>query len=331
MNKYDIIIIGAGPAGIGCAISAARRKLKILVLEKGNVVNSIIHFPAQMTFFSTATELELHGVPFNSQGIKPGRIEAVKYYQSLVRFFNLQVETRMRVTSVRKKGLGFKVIGEQSEKEFQFFSSTVILATGFFDNPNLLGIPGESLDHVSHYYTEPFQHFNQNVIVVGGKNSAVEAALDLHRQGARVCLIHRSDEIKESVKYWVLPDLENRVKEGSIKLYLNSHLSRILSGSVEVWIKNRIESLPADAVYLLTGYHPDTSILNQAGAAFDSVTLIPEVDPASLQSSVDGLYLAGSIIAGRNANRIFIENSREHGEIILTDIAKKIKKPSSNG
>jgi len=326
MKRYDVIIVGAGPAGIGSAISAVKRGLDVLLIEKGNVVHSIINFPAQMTFFSTASELELHGVPFNSQGLKPERIEAVKYYQSLVRYFNLPVATMTKVHRLHKEKGYFRILCKKADNEFHLEARCVILATGFYDNPNQLGIPGESLPHVSHYYREPFQHFDQDVVVVGGKNSAVEAALDLHRHGARVSLIHRRPEIKESVKYWVLPDIENRIKEGSIKVYLNSQLTRILPGSVEVKNKSETQSLPAEAVYLLTGYHPDISLLDQVGAAYEADSLIPAVDPDYLQTSVDGLYLAGSILAGRNANQIFIENSRGHGEKILGDLIKKFKK-----
>ena len=325
MKSYDVIIVGAGPAGIGCAISAVNRGLNVLVIEKGNVVHSIINFPAQMTFFSTSSELELHGVPFNSQGLKPERIEAVKYYQSLVRYFNLPVATMTKVYGLQKENGYFRVLCKKADDDFQLQAQCVILATGFYDNPNQLGIPGESLPHVSHYYREPFQHFNQDVVVVGGKNSAVEAALDLYRHGARVSLIHRRPEIKESVKYWVLPDIENRIKEGSIKVHLNSQLTRILAGSVEVKDRQKTTSLPADAVYLLTGYHPDISLLDQAGATYQTDSLIPAVDPVSLQTSVDGLYLAGSLLAGRNANQIFIENSRSHGEKILAEMIKKFK------
>ena len=329
MNHYDVIIIGAGPAGIGCAISAVKRDLQTLLIEKGNVANSIINFPAQMTFFSTASELELHGVPFNSQGLKPERIEAVKYYQSLIRYFKIPVAAMTRVKGLQKKNGSFRILAEKDNSEVQMAARFVILATGFYDNPNELDIPGESLPHVSHYYREPFEHFNQNVIVVGGKNSAVEAALDLHRHGAKVSLIHRRPEIKESVKYWVLPDIENRIKEGSISVFLSARLTRILPGSVEIKHEHKTTRLAAEAVYLLTGYHPDLSLLAQSGAVYEKDALIPAVDPDTLEASTENLYVAGSLLAGRNANRIFIENSRAHGEMILKDIAEKIKNSKS--
>jgi len=326
MKKYDLAIIGAGPAGIGCAISAMKRKLDVIIIEKGNIVNSIINFPAQMSFFSTSSELELHDVPFNSQSLKPLRIEAIKYYQSLVSFFKIPVETKAKVKEIDKNRDSFSMKIQKNDQDLSIVCSKLILASGFYDNPNRLNIPGEELDHVSHYYREPFQHYNQDVIVVGGKNSAVEAALDLHRHGARVHLIHRRSEIKESVKYWVLPDIKNRIDEGSIKVSLESELSRINSDTVAVKNKETISTCPADAVYLLTGYHPQVDLLDQCGVAYNPENLEPKINLQTLESNVEGLYLAGSVIAGRNANRIFIENSREHGEKILSDIENKIKK-----
>ncbi|TFH02368.1 MAG: thioredoxin reductase, partial [Calditrichales bacterium] len=200
----------------------------------------------------------------------------------------------------------------------------IIIATGFFDQPNLLNIPGEKLPHVSHYYREPFGHFHEKVAIVGGKNSAVEAALDLHRHGAQVTLIHRKAEIQESVKYWVLPDIRNRIDEGKIKERLNTSVEKITPGWIEVIQSGRKEKLAADSVYLLTGYHPDVSLLKTAGIRYNEVTLEPEINPQSFESTVSGIYLAGSLIAGRNSNRIFIENSRDHGEKILLDMENKL-------
>lgn len=326
MKNFDLVIIGAGPAGIGCAISAMKRNLNVMILERGNIVNSIINFPAQMSFFSTASELELHNVPFNSQALKPLRIEAIKYYQSLITFFNIPVETRSDVRKIEKQNSHFSIIYHKNNQDRVVECDKLIVATGFYDNPNMLNIPGEEYDHVSHYYREPFQHYDQDVVVVGGKNSAVEAALDLHRHGARVRLIHRRAEIKESVKYWVLPDIKNRIDEGSIKISLNSELTRIALDEIEVNNNDKILKFPADAVYLLTGYHPNPDLLNRFGITYNSETLEPHVNPKSHESNIEGLYLAGSVIAGRNANKIFIENSREHGEVILADIENKFKK-----
>jgi len=229
MKNYDLVIVGAGPAGLGCAISAIKRKFNLLLIDKGNIVNSIINFPTNMVFFSTSDVLELDNIPFNSREIRPNRVEAIKYYQSLSRHYNIPVETNAQVDSITKKEGVFTIGYYQYAKRFYISSRAVIIATGFYDNPNLLGVQGENLSHVSHYYKEAFQHYNQDVVVVGGKNSAVEAALDLHRHGARVTLIHRKSEIGESVKYWVMPDIMNRINEGSIKTSLNTTVTEILS------------------------------------------------------------------------------------------------------
>jgi thioredoxin reductase (NADPH) len=325
MIDLDLVIIGAGPAGIGCAISAIKRRLNLLLIDKGNIVNSIINFPTNMTFFSTSDVLELHDIPFHSEGIRPNRIEVVKYYQGLVRYFKIPFQTRLNINQIKKKNDYFMISGAKNGSYFSIGAEKIILATGFYDNPNMLKIEGEELIHVSHYYKEPFQHFDQDVVVVGGKNSAVEAALDLHRHGARVSIVHRRREIKDNVKYWVLPDIQNRIKEGSISIFLNSTVNRINPDSIEIKIKKKIKILPADAVYLLTGYQPDVSLWKNCGVEFDQVTWEPKINPHSLESTIPGLYLAGSLIAGKNANKIFIENSREHSEKILSDVQNKLK------
>jgi thioredoxin reductase (NADPH) len=201
----------------------------------------------------------------------------------------------------------------------------VILATGFYDNPNRLDIPGEESAHVSHYYSEPYQYFGKKVVVVGGKNSAVEAALDLHRHGAEVILVHRRSQIQESVKYWILPDIENRIKEGSIKAYFDSQVKKIDTKSITIHTNGESHKIEADAVFLLTGYHPDITLLKRCGVSYDADSLEPDVDKSTLESNIGGLYIAGSLIAGRNANRIFIENSRDHGPQIISALTQRIK------
>ncbi|MHC4308291.1 MAG: YpdA family putative bacillithiol disulfide reductase [Planctomycetota bacterium] len=285
MNSYDLVIIGAGPAGLGCAISAVKRKLNILLMDKGNIVNSIINFPVNMTFFSTADLLEIHDIPFNSMNFRPNRTEAVRYYHSLVKHFDIPAETLATVNTVEKNGNNFEVMYTKSGKSKQISSKNVVLATGFFDNANQLNVEGENLGHVSHYYVDPLQHFNQDVVIVGGKNSAVEAALELHRTGARVSIVHRRDEIRESVKYWILPDIQNRIKESSIKVYLNSHVTKITPEFVEIESKNNAKKIPADAVYLLTGYHPEISMLEKIGIQFDQNSLEPRINNTSLESN----------------------------------------------
>jgi thioredoxin reductase (NADPH) len=324
MNSYDVVIIGAGPAGLGCAISAVKRNMNALLMDKGNIVNAIINFPVNMTFFSTADALEIHDIPFNSMNFRPNRTETVRYYHSLVKHFNISTETLATVSKVVKKEAEFEIHFIKSGKNHKIISKKVIIATGYYDNPNRLEIEGEDLDHVSHYYKDPLQNFDQDVVIVGGKNSAVEAALELHRIGARVSIIHRRNAIKESVKYWVLPDIENRINEKSIKAYFNSRVKRITPEFVEIENEQGTINIPASAVYLLTGYYPDITLLQQIGINFDRNSLEPVVHPKTLESNIEGIYLAGSLIAGRNANKIFIENSREHGEIILSDIELKL-------
>jgi thioredoxin reductase (NADPH) len=324
MKTYDVIIIGAGPAGLGCAISAVKRNLEVLLIDKGNIAQSIIDFPINMTFFSTADLLELHDIPFNSMNFKPNRIEAVRYYQNLVRFFNIPTLTKTIVQKLERNKTDFNIHYSRAAKQSEISSKKVIIATGFYDNANLIGVDGENLDHVSHYYKDPLKHFNQDIVIVGGKNSAVIAALELHRSGANVSIIHRKSNFKESVKYWILPDIENRIAEQSISAYFDSEVSRITTEFVEFKNKNGKNKITADAVYLLTGYHPDTSLLDQIGARYHQDSLEPEIDNQTLESTIPGLYLAGSFIAGRNANKIFIENSRHHGDMILADISTKL-------
>jgi thioredoxin reductase (NADPH) len=323
---YDLIIIGAGPAGLTCAIAAQKRKIDYTVLEKGNVVNAVINFPVDMTFFSTADQLTLADIPFNSQNFRPSRTEAVRYYQGLVTYFGLQIMKNSNVVQLIPDKNKFKIIYERRSEKHKLVAKNVIVATGFYDNPNLLGIPGEDLPHVSHYFDDPLRYFNQNVVVVGGKNSAVEAALELFRSGANVTMVHRKNELKESIKYWVLPDIQNRISEGSIKACLNSELIRISDDSVTLMQSGKNISLPADAIFLMTGYHPDIRLIEHAGVAYDKDSLEPDINEQTLETNIKGFYLAGSIIAGRNANRIFIENSRAHGNMIITDIANKLGK-----
>ena len=295
-----------------------------MVLDRGTIVNSIVHFPLDMTFFTTSDLLELHGIPFNSRAIKPDRREAIRYYQNLVNYFGIPVTTGADVLAIQGTLEWFDITFRKEAAEQVLQARKIIIASGFFDQPNLLNVPGEKLPHVSHYYREPFAHFHEKVAVVGGKNSAVEAALELHRHGAEVTLIHRKSEIRESVKYWVLPDIKNRIAEGKIQVRLKTTVEKIRRGWIEINQDGRKEKLAADAVYLLTGYHPDVSLLENSGIRYDADTLEPEIDPHTLESSVSGIYLAGSLIAGRNSNRIFIENSRDHGEKILSDVENKL-------
>jgi thioredoxin reductase (NADPH) len=272
-----------------------------------------------MTFFSTADQLELHNIPFTSTGFRPTRNEAIKYYQGLIRYFNIEVNSGYNVTRVTRSSDAFTLLAAESGDTIR--ARHVILATGYYDNPNKLDIPGEDMQHVSHYYSEPYRYFGGEVVIVGGKNSAVEAALELYRSGAKVTMVHRREKIEESVKYWILPDLQNRIAEGAIRSYFNAEIVAIHEKAVTILQGGKKQNIPVDAVLLLTGYHPNVQLLRDSGIRFDSGTLVPEVSKDSLESHISGLYIAGSLLAGKNANKIFIENSREHGEIILNHIA----------
>lgn len=324
MQNYDLIIVGAGPAGLSCAIEAGKRKLNYVMIDKGTVVDSIVRFPVNMTFFSTADQLELDNIPFNSQNFRPSRQEAIRYYQGLVTYLGLKLTMGSTCTAIRPDGQGFHLNLQRGSKESEMQARFVVIATGFYDNPNLLAVPGEDLPHVSHYFSEALRFYDQDVVVVGGKNSAVEAALELFRSGARVTMIHRKPEIRESVKYWVLPDIQNRIAEGSIRAILDSTVKEITSEAITVSGPDKQSKVKADAVFILTGYHPDTKLFDTAGLRYDGESLEPVVNESTLETSISGLYLAGSVIAGRNANRIFIENSRIHGKMIVDDIARRI-------
>ena len=324
MKNYDLIIVGAGPAGLSCAIEAEKKNLNYVMIDKGTVVDSIVRFPVNMTFFSTADQLELDNVPFNSQNFRPGRTEAIRYYQGLVNYRGLKLSMGSFCKDIREDAHGFRLTVGRRTGETIFHAGFVVIATGFYDNPNLLNVPGEDLPHVSHYFSEALRFFDQDVVVVGGKNSAVEAALELFRSGARVTIIHRRPEIKESVKYWVLPDIQNRINEGSIRVMLSSEVNEITPEEVIINGPVKQTKIKADAVFILTGYHPNTYLFETAGLKYDARSLEPEINELTLETSITGLYLAGSVIAGRNANRIFIENSRAHGKIILDDISNRM-------
>lgn len=321
---FDIIIIGAGPAGINCAIEAKSNNFNVLLVDKGSIVNSIINFPQDMKFFSSSDTLEFKNIPFISREGKPTRVEAIKYYQKLVKYFNIPFKTNCLVESIKK----IKDIFEIQTANEKLTSKYLVISTGFYDHPNFLNIPGEQLPHVSHYYSEAYKYFGSNVVIVGGGNSSVETALDIHRNGGNVSILIRKSNIKDSVKYWILPDIENRIKEGSINLFTKSNLLKINKSEVFFEQEGTTKSLPADHVLLLTGYHPDISLLEKAGIKIDQKTWLPEINQNTLETNISNLFLAGSVIAGRNSNSIFIENSRDHGPKIVNYIKSKFLKQS---
>lgn len=315
----DVVIIGAGPAGLSAAIEAQRSRLNYVVIERGGVVNSIQQFPTAMAFFSTPELLEIGGIPFTSSSMRPTRADGLEYYLKVAEYFKLQINLFEEVISVRKAGQCFEVKTSKSS----YVSKNVIVATGYFDNPNLLTIPGEELPKVSHYYSEPFSSYRRNVAVVGGKNSAAIAALELYRHGAAVTLIHRKEKLSDGIKYWILPDIENRIKEGSIAAYFLTEVKEIRAESIVLENKNRGRfSIPNDFVFALIGYHPDITFLQEMGVETNPETMAPIYDEGTMETNIRGLYIAGSIAAGKNNNKIFIENGRLHGKSIIPSLLK---------
>ena len=318
----DLAIVGAGPSGLATAIAAHQAGLVYEVLEKGALVNSIFHFPRHMTFFTTAELLEIGGLPFVTPFEKPTQAEGLKYYRKVTETYGLRVALGEEVTAVRPLGgadggARFAVESRGKDGAASRPARNVVFATGYYDNPNRIGVPGEDLPHVAHYYTEAHPFFRKKVVVVGGKNSAAIAALELHRAGAEVTLVHRRPRLADTIKYWIRPDIENRIKEGSIAARFGTCVTEIRPSTVVVATAFETEELPADQVFLLTGYHPDTRMLAEAGVRIDETTLVPQHDPATLETSVPGLFLAGALVSGKQTSRIFIENGRFHGEAIV--------------
>lgn len=322
-----MVIIGAGPTGLSCAVECRKAGLNALIVEKGSLTNSIYYFPSNMIFFTTSDLLEIGDIPFSTTNPKPTREEGLNYYKRVVQHYELKIQTYENVISVKKNEPIFMVQTQnRSRVAAEYRSRFVIFATGYYDNPNLLGIPGEELPKVSHYYTDAHPFFDKDVLIIGGKNSACIAALELFRYGARVTMVHRRAEIKESVKYWVLPDLLNRVKDGAIALHLNSVVTNISETAVTILNQSNgsSQNIGNDFVFALTGYHPDGAFLSACGISVNPNTLVPTHNTETLETNVKGLYVAGSISAGINTNKLFIENGRYHGKIIADDIVRKL-------
>lgn len=318
---FDVAIIGAGPVGLACAIEAKKKGLSYTVLEKGLLTNSIYHFPSEMTFFSTADLLEIGDVPFIITEPKPKRVDALKYYWRVTLYHNLSVKLGCQVNAIAEKEDGFAL--ETSSGEVM--ARKIIIATGFYDNPNYLSVPGENLPHVSHFYSDPHQYAMKKVAVIGANNSAVEAALELFRYGVDVTLIHRGPGLGKGVKAWVLPDIQNRLTKGEIEAIFDATVSKIESSELTLETPTGPSKIVADAVLALTGYHPDFDFMRSAGIAINETTSMPDFDTNTGETNVPGLYIAGALQAGRDANKIFIENGRLHAPVILDDIARKLK------
>lgn len=316
-TNYDLIIIGGGPIGIACALEARKAGLHYLILERGCLVNSLYRYPVNMTFFSTSERIEIGGIPFVSNHVKPNRAEALEYYRRVAVSNMLNIHLQEGVHTVRREQGRFEVVSDHRA----YNAANVVLATGFYDIPVLLDIPGEDLPKVTHYYKEPHFYAMQKVIVVGASNSAVDAALETWRKGAEVTMVIRGEGVGSRVKYWVKPDIENRIKEGSIKAYTHSILAAIRPGEADIQTSSGIETIANDYVIALTGYQPDLSFLRRTGIHLsDDARLQPYYDPETMQTNIPGLYLAGVVCGGMNTHSWFIENSRVHAELIVRNI-----------
>lgn len=314
MEQKELIIIGAGPIGLACGIEAQKAGMSYAILEKGCLVNSLYNYPHNMTFFSTSERLEIGGVPFISNNPKPTRAEALEYYRRVCTSWNLNVKLYEKVNEVKKDEDGFQIHTSKGS----YRSKYIILALGFYDLPYLLNVEGEDLPKVKHYYDEPHPYFGQKVAVIGAANSAVDVALETWRKGAEVTMIIRESEIRESVKYWVRPDIENRIKEGSIKAYFNSIVSRITPSTIEITTPEGNKVLENDFVLAMTGYQPPFDFMKSMGIEFhDDEFHTPVYDEHTMESNVPGLYLAGVVCGGLKTNKWFIENSRVHAEMIV--------------
>ena len=318
MGMYDIVCIGAGPTGLATAIEAKRAGMRPLVIDKACLCNSIFHYPVNMVFFTTPELLEIGDLPLVCAAEKSTRIEALKYYRKAAEHYGLELRLYERVRRVDGQDGSFSVVTETEKgTEGKYPGKKIAVATGYYDLPNKLDVPGEELPHVSHYYTEPHEFWNQDLVVIGGKNSAAEAALDLFRNGARVTLVHRGKELGKTIKYWVRPDIENRIKAGQITALFEARVEEITKDEVIVEQQGRTKRLPAKKVFALTGYHPDYSFIESLGIRLDPESKKPTMDPKTLESNVPGIHLAGVVTGGRHTGEIFIENGRLHGKQII--------------
>lgn len=320
-EHFDVVIVGAGPIGLACGIEAKKAGLTYIIIEKGCLVNSLFHYPLNMTFFSTSERLEIGGVPFVSHQPKPNRFEALEYYRRVCSSWNLKVNLYEEVSGISRED-SFHVKTTKGEYRCQ----SVVLALGFYDLPFLLNVPGEDLPKVKHYYDEPHPYYRQKVVVIGAANSAVDVALETFRKDAEVTMVIRESELRESVKYWVKPDIENRIKEGSIKAYFNSEVVRITPRTVVIKTQEGELTLENDFVLAMTGYQPPFEFMEKCGIRFHNDEFhTPVYDEATMETNVPGLFLAGVICGGLKTNKWFIENSRVHAEVIMKRLRENKK------
>lgn len=321
----DVLVIGAGPTGLACAIEAQKAGLKVVVLDKGCLVNSLFHYPAGMLFFTTPELLEIGDIPFTTAHQKPTREEALEYYRKVTEHYHLDIRQYEWVKTVMGEDNNFSITAtDRAGRPHDYRTKKVIVSTGYYDLANQLGLPGEDLPKVSHYYAEAHPYYDTDVLVIGGKNSAAIAALDLWRHGARVTLVYRGAQLHHHVKYWIKPDLENRIKNGDIEAYFNSTVQEIGIDYAVIVTPRGPMRLKNDFVLALIGYHPDYDFLRSMGLELSADQCRPVCDPVTLESNVSGIYVAGVIVAGSRTNEIFIENGRFHGKQIADDLKRKL-------
>ncbi len=324
-ESFDALVIGAGPTGLACGIELQQRGVKVVLVEKGCVVNSLYHYPTNMTFFTTPELLEIGNIPMTSLNEKPVRAEALKYYRRVAQHYQLNIRQYERVDRIAGDDLNFQVATtDRLGCQHVYQARKIVLATGYYDVPNMLNVPGEDLPKVMHYYKEPHPYYDHDVAVIGAKNSAAIAALELWWSGARVTLIHRGAAISSKVKYWIKPNIENRIKNVEVKAYFHSRVTEIHRDSIRLETPEGEISLRNDFVFALIGYQPDLKFLNSTGITLEPDTLRPRTDVNTLESERKGIYLAGVIVAGMHTNEIFIENGRFHGQLIAQSIAQNL-------
>jgi thioredoxin reductase (NADPH) len=329
----DILVVGAGPTGIAIGAEACREGLSVRVVDRGPLTASIQEYPTFLQFFTTRDRLEIAGIPFSTPEDKPSRREALAYYAAVVARYRVPLALYEEILEVKKDGDLFRVTsrpageraaGSEKGEPTVRRARAVALATGYWDNPKRLGVPGEDLPWVHRRYKEPYPHFAQDVVIVGAGNTAAEAALEIWRNGGRVTLVHRGPELRPGIKYWLKPDIENRIAEGSVQARMNTVVTAFAPGGVEVQTPTGPETLPADAAYVLIGYRPDVELERRCGIEVDAQTLIPQHDPETCESNVPGLYVAGTLQAGQRTDLIFIENSRDHGPKIVAHLKERL-------
>jgi thioredoxin reductase (NADPH) len=325
-DHFDVLVIGAGPTGMACAIEAQRAGFTSVMVDKGCLVNSLFHYPANMVFFTTPELLEIGDIPFTTANQKPNRSEALEYYRNVAQHYRLDVRQYQRVASVTGYDGAFRVETQDLHgNDHEYVARKIVVATGYYDRPNYMGIPGEDLPKVMHYYKDPHPYFDMDVLIIGAKNSASIAALELWRRGSRVTMVHRGPDIHRNVKYWIKPDIENRIKNGEVTAYFNSCVLEIRAEDVRIKTPEGERVLKNDFVFALTGYHPDYEFLESVGIELTRPEMRPVCDPQMFESNVPGIYVAGVVVSGARTSEIFIENGRFHGKQIADDLKTKLQ------